>query len=172
MGEREDLKSSSGSLHQSTTHLWIGHCFVPPVKSLAAFNWLGVDLYLPRSIPRPYSLPRPSRSRSHTWRWSGCPGSSAGRPQCPSGSPPRGSGGWGRGPDGDNVSFKWPWRGRRCATWRWESMKDVFYVLHFCKRHSEQDHKSTLGGECEARGVMLGSERLRGSNGVGGAIVL
>lgn len=46
-------------------------------------------------------------------------------------------------------------------------MKDV-YVLYFCKRHSEQDHKGTLGGECEAGGVMLGSEWLRGSNGGGG----
>lgn len=43
----------------------------------------------------------------------------------------------------------------------------VVYVLCFCRRHSEQDHKGTLGGECEAGGVMLGSERLRGSNGEG-----
>lgn len=151
--------SSSGSLYQPTTHLWKGHCFVLPVKSLAAFNWLGVDLYLPRSIPRPYSLPRRSRSRSHTWHWSGCPGSYAGRPPCPSGSPPRGSGEWGRGPDGDNRLVKWPWHGRRCTTWCWKIEKDV-YVLYFCKQHSEQDHKGTLGGESEAGGMMLGSERL------------
>lgn len=45
-------------------------------------------------------------------------------------------------------------------------MKDV-YVLCSCKRHSEQDHKGKLRGECEAGRVMLGSERLRGSNGEG-----
>lgn len=101
-----ELKSSS--LYRSTALLSMGHCFVLPVGRWPRSIDLGVDLYLPRSIPRPYSLPRRSRSRSHTWRWSGCPGSSAGRPRCPSGSPPRGSGGWGRGPDGESAHVRWP----------------------------------------------------------------
>lgn len=80
----------------------------PPCSSSKATGCVEltiVDLYLPRSIPRPYSLPRRSQSHSHTWRWSGCPCSSACRPLCPSGSPRRGSGGWGRCPDGNNTHF-------------------------------------------------------------------